>query len=182
MPYFIKSSFFISIFIKLIHRVIFYYGQSKLRKFVDRLKIIFSESKTVKTITVYFHKKPYFLNSISYKIVVSIVSFMSKIADFIHKIFADIINTSETKNNADYFKNSSIDFKIKIVGMFISVIPIGYMLGKLILKQVYLNEIVLAWGTLLIGFIITFIGKNIYVLKNSIIFGFFNYLVKLVKM
>jgi len=144
------------------------YNNSKLKLNTQKLSFIIKQSFTAKLLRNYIYKNPFFLNSTTYKITLSLVKIIDKIADFIHISFSNIIS----KSNICTEINKSVNKKYEFLSIFFIMMAIGFLTGKVILSEANLFNIVIAWVVFFIGCILMSFNKIIIIFKNSICYKF----------
>ena len=93
MPLFIKESFIYKLFEKLL---IIPYNNSLLKKNLQKITDCFKNSFLYKRVEKYLDKKPYFLNSVYYKLIRKLVNKIDKLMDFLHKTIKKCLLGSST--------------------------------------------------------------------------------------
>jgi len=159
---------FIEITLNAAKAIINCYNNSMLKLNIQKLSFIIKQSFTAKLLRNYIQKNPFFLNSVTYKIILSLVKILDKIADFIHISFSNIIS----KSNICAEVKKSVDKKYEFLSIFFIMMAIGFLTGKVILSEADLFSIVVAWIVFFIGCMLMSFNKIIVILKNSTCYKF----------
>ena len=159
MPLFIKNSIIYRLFDKFILNP---YNNSVLKKNLGKIVNCFKQSAIYKNIERYLDKKPYFLNSLSYKFIRKIVKLLDKLMDFLNKTIKKWLLGS--------IKYSSKEKNLLLLSILIGSFNVFYTLAGIILNTVNLY---VSYGILAITLILFLFSKNTDCFKQSFIYKIF---------
>lgn len=167
MPLFIKNSIIYRLFDKFILNP---YDNSVLKKNLGKVVNCFKQSAIYKNIERYLDKKPYFLNSLSYKFIRKIVKLLDKLMDFLNKTIKKWLLGSSSFFETRSIKYSSKEKNLLLLSILIGSFNVFYTLAGIILNTVNLY---VSYGILAITLILFLFSKNTDCFKQSFIYKIF---------
>ena len=179
MPEFIKSSVILGIVISLWRTVVNSYDNSRLKIAVSAAAKVCVNSVTCNIIKKYINKKPYFLYSGVYKLGRGIVRLIDKMMDVLNGFFAGLLNNSIIFTELKMIPEIESRDKLSMVAITLMSICIGFMTGKIVMGQSSTEMLVSVWAVFIMGGILAVCGNCRQIIKNSLIYRFFNWLVKM---
>ena len=179
MPEFIKSSAVLCTVIALWKAVVNSYDNSRLKNAVSAAVRICVNSTICNIIRRYIDKKPYFLYSGVYKLGRKAVGKIDKIMDKLHSFFAGLLNNSVIFTEANMIPHMDSKEKLYMLAIMLMSICIGFMTGKIVMGQSSPEMLVSVWAVFIMGGILAVCGNCRQTIKNSLIYRFFNWLVKM---
>lgn len=166
MPLFIKESI---IYKFILEYFINPYNDSKFKKVLKITLIYFKESNFYKKVDNYFNKKPYFLNSLSYKFFREIIKYIDGMVDSLHKFLNKLITKSTIYKEINCIKNIDIEQKFILISVLVLGLNIGYIIGGIIFNYINLIMVILLF---ILSLILFLISKNLNFIKESIVFKY----------
>lgn len=170
MPCFIKTSLIYRLITSLFNKIKAYYSLSRLKNVIDFISSCFRESKTTSVIKAYINKKPYFLNSYTYKLISGLAGLVDKLLGFINKLFSPLLGGSLIIKEIKTIDSFPLTEKLRILAVFIAAVEFGYCFGSFIKGT--LADV--SFGYILIPVIFCFVllsAKGIFnAFKNSFIY------------
>lgn len=179
MPNFLKGSVLIAFLTSVFNAFNISYKNSKLCRAVNKIGYVWTQSSTQKTISHYINKKPYFINSITYRVIRAVVRGVDKLMGAINRTFTTWLNNSgvcyELKEVGE------LDSKIKtgMLALFILSVCVGFLTGKIALGENSTQMLVSVWCVFLFGVVLLGVSKYREIIKNSLICRVFKWLVKM---
>lgn len=167
MPLFIKESFIYKLFEKLL---IIPYNNSLLKKNLQKITDCFKNSFLYKRVEKYLDKKPYFLNSVYYKLIRKVVSKIDKLMDFLHKTIKKCLLGSSTFFELRSVKYSTKEKNLLLISTLVSAFNLAYTITNVFLDK---TNYYATSGLLLISIILFLFSKNTNCFKNSFIYKIF---------
>lgn len=161
MPLFIKESLIYKLLEKMILNP---YNNSKLKKIFEKVGLCLKESYLNKCIEKYLNKKPYFLESIYYKIFRKIVKLLDKIANYFNSIIKRLISGS-----IFYISDFNSQKEMTFLSFLIAIFSFSYVVTAIICNNlnIYLVSVIMFIS------IIFLIIENKNWIKGSIIYKIF---------
>lgn len=132
MPCFIKTSLIYRLITSLLKKIKAYYALSFLKNAVDFVSSCFKESKTTKLIKAYINKKPYFLNSYTYKLFKGLASLVDKLLGGINKLLSLFLGGSLVVKEIKTIDSFPLTEKLRILAVFIAAVEFGFCFGSFI--------------------------------------------------
>lgn len=179
MPEFIKSSVVLGAVMAICRTVVNSYDNSRLKIAVSVAVKVCASSCTYNIIKKYINKKPYFLYSGIYKLERRIVRLIDKMMDVLNGFFAKMINNSIIFTELKMIPEIESRDKLSMVAIILMSICIGFMTGKIAMGQSSTEMLVSVWAVFIMGGILAVCGNCRQIIKNSLIYRFFNWLVKM---
>lgn len=167
MPLFIKNS----IIYRLIDKIFIKpYNNSLLKKNLVKISKCFKESFIYKKLEGYLDKKPYFLNSMSYKIIRKIVEKIDKLMDFLHKKIKMWLFGSNTFFELRSVKYSTKEKNLLLIVVLLAAFNLAYTISAILLDTL---NIYVSYGLLATTIILFLFSKNTNCFKQSFIYKIF---------
>lgn len=166
----------------IINSFLKWFDESILKKVLIWIGCVFRKSGTRKALKMYADKKPWFLNSFTYRVIRKAVGWIDFAADKIHEFCKSIIEKSVAYESISSIKNEKIGDKLVLTGIFFMAASIGFLFISLFLDGDRNANLAVAWGLFFVGLLFAFSGRNLENVKKSLTFRFFKFLFELVKM
>ncbi len=166
----------------VINAFLSWFDKSILKNVLLFISDAFAKSTTRKALAMYAGKKPWFLNSLTYRGIKKIIRGIDFIADKIHYFCKRIIETSFVCDIVSSVRNEKTEDKLVLTGIFFMAASIGFLFISLFLDGDRDLNLAAAWGLFFVGLLFASSGKNFENVKKSITFRFFKFLFELVKM
>lgn len=173
MPYFLKSSIIVKSALFFIKIILNCYENSSLKKFIVN---VCSSSKVIKLVSKYINKKPVFMYSLSHRFIMWFFKKIDVLADFIHKIFALMINKSAAKKQLDEIKNANKNEKISLISVFIFACFFGLVSGWIMLGAFSYVKMIIAVILYVLAVLFYGMSKNVNIIETSLLYKVFCYL------
>lgn len=167
MPLFIKNSMLYKLFDKCFIKP---YNNSLLKKNLDKINNCFKQSFVFKSVERYLDKKPYFLNSFSYKIFRKFVKLIDKIMDFLHKAIKKALLGSNTFFELRSIKYDTKERNLLLISLLLNAFNFAYIIAGILLNTLNLY---IAVVIMVVAFLISLFAKNKNCFKQSFIYKIF---------
>lgn len=164
-----KESLIIKLIINVFKAFMAAYDNSRLKKIVDSINICFKGSRTYSVLSHYINKRPYYRNSMVYKLIMAISGVFDKIFGIINKVVSGLLNGSAFSKKVYSVIKADVNKKLCGFGLLFMSIPIGSIIALILLGNVSFMNMVICWGIFVIGFLLVVIASCESAIKNSVL-------------
>jgi len=182
VPDIFRSSFFCGFVIKCWRFFLECFEKSVFKKFLGVLRIIFGNSQVCGLVKRNFDKEPLFLTSFLYRGIKAFGRSLGKIADSLNSVIVRIYKGCVLKKAVDFAKNESMTDKFTSVGLFFMTMALSFLLFSILMGINYEIRIYVSWGLFFVGIAVVSAGRHINIVRQSLVYRLFKYMVELVRM
>lgn len=164
-----KESLVFSTLLKCVDIIIKAYKYSKLKKNINAFVSCFKSSRTFYILSLYANKKPYYRNSLTYRIIMAIAGLFNRLFGAIHNIAENCLRGSEAGKITVEAIKSPTNTKLYGFGLLFMSIPIGSIISLIVLGSVSTVNMIICWVVFFIGFLLVVIASCKNALSNSVV-------------
>lgn len=173
-----KGSLIITITINIVKAFMTSYKNSRLKKGVTAVGVCFKSSKTFGVLSRYANKKPYYRNSLIYRLIMAIAGLFDRLFGFINKIGAALLGGSSVSKEVYSAIKADANTKLCGFGLLFMSIPVGTLVALIISGNVSAVNMIICWVVFIIGLLFVLIASCESAIKSSFIIkvfaGFFD--------
>lgn len=161
MPLFVKESFVYSICIFILNGIKNAYSQSRLKIIIESVLSCIKQSAASKLVDGYLKKRPYFLNSLSYRAVKGAAELIDRFLGSVYKSLAPVFSSSAVVKEGEAFFKAPVFEKIGLAAVFIAAVEFGFCVGSFVKGSLSDVDMIYIAGPVIISMLML-ISKRIY--------------------
>lgn len=166
---YLKGSVIVGFFINIVKAFVRSYNSSVFKIVVDNVCLMCRESFLGRALNRYIYKKPFYENSVTYRLIMAIAGFADRIFGWLNKAIGGCIEGSAVINNFKAMLGGRLATAFFAAGIVLMSAPIGSLFALAVKNNANNASIMICVAVFAIGAVMSFLSMFSKVVENCFI-------------
>ncbi|MDO4300674.1 MAG: hypothetical protein Q4D26_04685 [Clostridia bacterium] len=146
------------------------YENSRVKSAVNAVTVCFKDSKTYSVLSRYANKKPYYRQSLIYRLIMAIAGLFDRLFGSVNSIGSKWLEGSAFSAKVYKAIKSPAELKLYGFGILFMSIPVGSIISLILTGGVSPVNMAICWGVFVVGFVFVAAASCGSYVKSSALF------------